>query len=65
MDPQEVAQAVLAALTQDELPFRIPIGWNPIRMATVAVHDVDAYERELFEYYKLGSFRGKSATSVR
>ena len=59
-EPQQVAEAIIGALAGERLPYRIPVGWNPVRMATVRTDDVDTYERNLFEYYGLESFRGIS-----
>jgi len=58
MQPQQVVDHIIEAIGRDELPFRIPVGWNPVRMATVREGDIDAYERDLFEYYQLDRFRG-------
>ncbi len=59
--PQEVADAIVEALEAPRLPFRIPVGWNPVRMATVRRDAIDTYERDLFDYYGLGEFRSARA----
>ncbi len=58
MQPQQVVDQIIEVIGRDELPFRIPVGWNPVRMATVREGDIDAYERDLFDYYRLDRFRG-------
>ncbi len=62
MDPGEVAAAVVRVLERPELPFRTPVGWNPVRMRDVNPREIDDYERRLFAYYELGAFRGPWAS---
>jgi NAD(P)-dependent dehydrogenase (short-subunit alcohol dehydrogenase family) len=58
MEPQQVADAVVAVLDLPELPFRTPVGWNPVRSQGIDPRQIDEYERRLFAYYALSAFRG-------
>jgi NAD(P)-dependent dehydrogenase (short-subunit alcohol dehydrogenase family) len=61
MEPQQVADAVVRVLKLPELPFRTPVGWNPVRSDGIDPRQIDDYERRLFAYYRLASFRGSWA----
>jgi NAD(P)-dependent dehydrogenase (short-subunit alcohol dehydrogenase family) len=61
MEPQQVADAVVRILKLPELPFRTPVGWNPVRSDGINPQQIDDYERRLFAYYRLASFRGSWA----
>ncbi len=56
--PQQVADAVVQVLDLPELPFRTPVGWNPVRSEGINPRQIDDYERRLFAYYGLSAFRG-------
>lgn len=62
MESQQVADALVRTLELPELPFRTPVGWNPVRSEGINPRQIDDYERRLFAYYGLSSFRGSWAT---
>ena len=64
-EPREVADLVMRVIDEPAPAFLNVAGWNPMRMAGVRLDEIDEYERRLFDYYGMRSFRGPWAGGER
>jgi NAD(P)-dependent dehydrogenase (short-subunit alcohol dehydrogenase family) len=64
-DPGEVAELILRVIDQPAPAFMNAAGWDRVRMADIDLHEIDAYEQRLFDYYGLEAFRGPWPRTVR
>ena len=60
LEPETVADAIVAAIEAENTPWRIRVGEDALRMTAAVESGVDAYERELvdglgFDWHPLGS----------